>query len=79
MKLFNIFKKKEDPYPNELQDCLDRIDLLKDSLIKMKDCSDADGEAAAQVMMLNKAYYKWLSAADKHVRYHLATRRPRPH
>ena len=70
MKLFkNLFKKKEPTYPDELQDCLDRLERVKASLIRMQLLSEADHEAAAQVVMLNEEYYRWLSVAERQIRY----------
>jgi len=73
MELFNIFKKKKDPYPDELQDCLDRIELLKSSLIKMKDCSDSDTEALNHMAQLGEEFWRWDAMAKQYLRYHVAT------
>jgi len=73
MKLFKRLFKKKEVYPDELQDCLDRLDHVRSSLIRMHKFKYADHEAAAQVVMLNEEYYRWLGVAEKHIRYDTET------
>ena len=68
----NIFKKKK-PYPDELQDCLDRIELLKVSLIKMYSRSDADEEALYNMAQLGEEFWRWDTLAQEYIRYREVT------